>query len=198
MKQLEEGMEAKLLAVTEQKNRLETKLSKQNSKLEKQQKLLEQAAHLNSELELREEEIERLRMEIDSQVTQVVKWKKKAQDALGLGDRVEKQLVKNLLVAYLTVPNNKKQDALGMMARFLEFSEDERTKVGQFWLNFWFYLKANETKNINEQWVSSGKQWLLPRLVTYEFSIFLIGWYWGATWLVFWLDSCPRRRTNGL
>ena len=129
LKQLEEGMEAKLLAATEQKSRLETKLSKQNSKLDKQQKLLEQAAHLNSELELREEEIERLRSEIDSQVAQVAKWKKKAQEALGLGDRVEKQLVKNLLVAYLTVPNNKKPDALAMIARFLEFSEDERTKV---------------------------------------------------------------------
>ena len=59
----------------------------------------------------------------------MTKWKKKAQEAVGVGEKVEKQLVRNLLVAYLTVPANKKTDALNMIARFLEFSEQEINKV---------------------------------------------------------------------
>ncbi|XP_075265187.1 uncharacterized protein LOC142357443, partial [Convolutriloba macropyga] len=137
----DEASEKQVSSVNEQKQQLESKLKKLNSKLDKQQELLEQAAHLSSEMELREEEIERLRGEVDAQMVQVSKWKKKAQEASGsgvVGERVEKQLVRNLLVAYLTVPNNKKSDALNMIARFLEFSEQERNKVGINAQRGWF------------------------------------------------------------
>ena len=128
---MQENFESKLKEVKNERISLENKTRKLNLKLEKQAELLEQAAHLNSEMELREEEIERLRNEVDNQLNQVAKWKKKAQEAVGVGEKVEKQLVRNLLVAYLTVPANKKQDALNMIAKFLEFSEQDLIKVGE-------------------------------------------------------------------
>ena len=46
-------------------------MAKLTARVGKQQELLEQAAHLSGEMELREEEIERLRGEVDAQMVQV-------------------------------------------------------------------------------------------------------------------------------
>ncbi|XP_063727786.1 thyroid receptor-interacting protein 11-like isoform X2 [Symsagittifera roscoffensis] len=150
---LEETFDHRVQSLQEEKRQLESKVAKLTSRVGKQQELLEQAAHLSGEMELREEEIERLRGEVDAQMVQVTKWKKKAQEAVGVGEKVEKQLVRNLLVAYLTVPANKKTDALNMIARFLEFSEQEINKVGINAQRGWFsgWIPATPASSISQQ-----------------------------------------------
>ncbi|RDD40166.1 Thyroid receptor-interacting protein 11 [Trichoplax sp. H2] len=56
--------------------------------------------------------------------------------------RVDKILVKNMLVSYLTVSNNKKGDALKVLSNILELTDDEKSKVGlnapnRSWVTSW-------------------------------------------------------------
>lgn len=55
-------------------------------------------------------------------------------------DRVDKSLLKNLLIGYIMAPNNDKQQILKLISSVLDFNQQESDKVGlnrtnNSWLN---------------------------------------------------------------
>lgn len=55
-------------------------------------------------------------------------------------DRVDKNLLKNLLIGYIVAPNNDKQQILKLISSVLDFNQQESNKVGlnkshSSWLN---------------------------------------------------------------
>lgn len=55
-------------------------------------------------------------------------------------DRVDKSLLKNLLIGYIMAPNNDKQQILKLISSVLDFNQQESDKVGlnrthSGWLN---------------------------------------------------------------
>lgn len=55
-------------------------------------------------------------------------------------DRVDKNLLKNLLIGYIVAPNNDKQQILRLISSVLDFNQQESNKVGlnnsnSSWLN---------------------------------------------------------------
>lgn len=55
-------------------------------------------------------------------------------------DRVDKSLLKNLLIGYIVAPNNDKQQILKLISSVLDFNQQESDKVGlnrthSGWLN---------------------------------------------------------------
>jgi chromosome segregation ATPase len=102
---------------------------------------LENASHLEHELELREKQYEELQQKV-----------KELQDNLGASqlqitqltsqdeDKVDKNLVKNLLHGYLTAPDRKKGEVLKLIANILGMSEQAISQAtrSRSWLSGWF------------------------------------------------------------
>lgn len=71
-------------------------------------------------------------------------------------DRVDKGLLKNLLIGYIMAPNNDKQQILKLISSVLDFNQQESDKVGlnrtnTGWLNS--FLHGPTSPNANQ----SGK-----------------------------------------
>lgn len=73
-------------------------------------------------------------------------------------DRVDKSLLKNLLIGYIMAPNNDKQQILKLISSVLDFNQQESDKVGlnrtnQGWLTS--ILHGSTLPNNNQ----AGKLW---------------------------------------
>lgn len=69
-------------------------------------------------------------------------------------DRVDKSLLKNLLIGYITAPNNDKSQILKLISSVLDFNQQESDKVGlnrshSSWLNS--IMHGNGNTNANRQ-----------------------------------------------
>lgn len=69
-------------------------------------------------------------------------------------DRVDKSLLKNLLIGYITAPNNDKSQILKLISSVLDFNQQESDKVGLnrshgSWLNS--IMHGNGNANANRQ-----------------------------------------------
>lgn len=69
-------------------------------------------------------------------------------------DRVDKSLLKNLLIGYITAPNNDKSQILKLISSVLDFNQQESDKVGlnrshSSWLNS--IMHGNGNANANRQ-----------------------------------------------
>lgn len=69
-------------------------------------------------------------------------------------DRVDKSLLKNLLIGYITAPNNDKSQILKLISSVLDFNQQESDKVGlnrshSSWLNS--IMHGNGNANTNRQ-----------------------------------------------
>lgn len=69
-------------------------------------------------------------------------------------DRVDKSLLKNLLIGYITAPTNDKSQILKLISSVLDFNQQESDKVGlnrshTSWLNS--IMHGNDNANANRQ-----------------------------------------------
>ncbi|XP_059478081.1 thyroid receptor-interacting protein 11-like isoform X2 [Neocloeon triangulifer] len=92
---------------------------------------LKAAARLTTQIDLKTTQIENLQ----SEVAQLNQHLKDAQEVATQSQKIsaghiEKNLVKNLIVSFLMAPPNSKMEALKIVATFLDFSEDDRVKLG--------------------------------------------------------------------
>lgn len=67
-------------------------------------------------------------------------------------DRVDKSLLKNLLIGYIMAPNNDKQQILKLISSVLDFNQQESDKVGlnrtnQGWLTSILHGSASPNNN---------------------------------------------------
>lgn len=85
-------------------------------------------------------------------------------------DRVDKSLLKNLLIGYIMAPNNDKQQILKLISSVLDFNQQESDKVGlnrtnQGWLNS--ILHGSTLPNANQ----TGKYRKKKQKKTIEFNL---------------------------
>lgn len=89
-------------------------------------------------------------------------------------DRVDKSLLKNLLIGYIVAPNNDKSQILKLISSVLDFNQQESDKVGlnkghTGWLNSILHGNDGTTSSGQSQ---NGKQLLIIRNLfsTYKFD----------------------------
>jgi len=109
---------------------------------------------LNEELQMKNLLINQLQSEIESKTKEIVEFDANIQTTNQ--SKVEKQLVKNILLSFLNTPIDKQQEALPLLGALVGFTQDEYQKAiealannyqntaGSSWLTGW--LGNNSTK----------------------------------------------------
>lgn len=98
--------------------------------------------------------INNLQLEIDSKTSQLIEIEKNFQ--LTNSSRVEKQLVKNILLSYFNTPSDKQQQVIPILGALVDFTQEDYQKAinaitnnynntaSSSWLTGW--LGVNSTK----------------------------------------------------
>nr|XP_046915160.1 putative leucine-rich repeat-containing protein DDB_G0290503 [Dermatophagoides farinae] len=94
-------------------------------------KALEAASRLTEQIEQKESMIEHFKREAKNKDQEIMKLQKKIQDIEQSQEgKVDKQIVKNLVLSYLATPMDKRSDGERLLARFLDFNQEEMNRVG--------------------------------------------------------------------
>ncbi|XP_071963776.1 uncharacterized protein [Antedon mediterranea] len=117
------------------KERAAQLLLKQNdelkNKLEETKEALNGAMRLNEQLDNKEELIKKLKEEVYKKEEQAEEYHQKLIDFNTMnGSKVDKPLIRNLVVGYFTTPDAKKSQVLKLIGSVLEFSDSELQRVG--------------------------------------------------------------------
>ena len=73
--------------------------------------------------------------------------------------RVEKQLVKNILLSYLHTPTDKQQEVLPLLSALVGFTEEEYQKAMHA-------ISNNYTNNTNTSWLTGWLSATSPKIKT--------------------------------
>ncbi|OQR77259.1 hypothetical protein BIW11_00465 [Tropilaelaps mercedesae] len=85
---------------------------------------------LSEQLEQKNAALSRLQQKLAEKDNQLQTALRKCREAEGAEGRVEKQLIKNMLLGYFTAAADKKNDVLRCITGYLEFNEEEARKAG--------------------------------------------------------------------
>ncbi|XP_077993220.1 thyroid receptor-interacting protein 11-like [Glandiceps talaboti] len=106
---------------------------------------LDSASRLTEQLDKKDDTIRRLKNEVSKREEEMQTIHTKLERYENNGDsKVDKPLVKNLLVGYFSTPKGKQTEVLRLISRVLNFDHDEMEKVGLIssggWLRGWLTL----------------------------------------------------------
>ncbi|XP_065338337.1 thyroid receptor-interacting protein 11-like [Cloeon dipterum] len=92
---------------------------------------LKAAARLTTQIDAKQIQVESLQNEVSQLNQQLQDAQEKIKESLKVNaGQVDKNLIKNLLISFLMTPANMKMEALKIVATFLDFSDDDRVKLG--------------------------------------------------------------------
>ncbi|GAB6029063.1 thyroid hormone receptor interactor 11 [Chamberlinius hualienensis] len=111
--------------------RLGAELEYVNSQLQDAKEALAAASRLTEQLDRKEETIQMLKEHVEYQESAFDKAKAQIELMRSRSDvTVDKTIVKNLVIGYITVPYSQQKEVLRIIATVLDFNKDERDKTG--------------------------------------------------------------------
>ena len=134
----------RLALEAEKQSRLEADLSGLKDQLEKANEGLRAANRLGDQLDAKSRTIASLKQDLTIRDDLLAKAHRDLEAARGQGvAKVDRYLVKNLVVGYATADTAKKPEVMKILATVLDFNQEERDKAGintsgQGWLKGWF------------------------------------------------------------
>ncbi len=111
---------------------------------------------LNDEIQSKSLLINQLQLEIDSKTKQIIEYNENFQITNNL--RVEKQLVKNILLSYFHTPIDKQQEVIPLLGALVDFTQEDYQKAmnaiennynntaNTNWLTTWLGANSSKTK----------------------------------------------------
>jgi len=123
-------------------------------RLEEYNETLSSVDRLHDEIKTKDLLIQKLQTEIDCKTHQIIEYSQDLQTTDNT--RVEKQLVKHILLSYFNTPIDKKQEVIPILGALLGFTQEEYQKAMNALLN-----------NYNN---STGTNWLTGWLSSYPLS----------------------------
>jgi hypothetical protein len=128
----------------EEKNQaLRKELEKQESLLEKAKSGLDAAQQLNAQIEERTRTIASLKAQVQERDAELSKLKSQMEDvAKNLDGKIDRYLVKNLIVGYFSTPADKKKEVLRVLATVLDFNREDRQKTSLESAPIWPFSKG--------------------------------------------------------
>ncbi|CAF2908409.1 unnamed protein product [Rotaria sp. Silwood2] len=124
--------------------------------LEEYNEILLSVNHLNDEIKTKDLLINKLLIEIDKKNKQILEYNENFQT---INDtRVEKQLVKNILLSYFHTPIDKQQEVIPILSALVGFTQEEYQKVMNIisnncnnntstnWLTSWLSINSSKPK----------------------------------------------------
>jgi chromosome segregation ATPase len=137
---------------------------------------------LNDEIQTKNLLINQLQLEIDSKSKQIIEYDENFQTTNN--SRVEKQLVKNILLSYLHTPIDKQQEVIPLLGALVGFTQEEYQKAlnaiannynntsSTSWLTGWLGVNSSKT-NIQSETPDKVNENLFfdfQRILFFEFS----------------------------
>ncbi|CAF4505437.1 unnamed protein product, partial [Rotaria sp. Silwood2] len=111
-------------------NRLINENNEIRTRLAEYNEALSAAQRLNDQIEKKDLLINTLRNEIQDKDKQIQQYEYNFRDLQSTsGSRVEKQLVKNILLSYFHTPVNKRQEVIPLLGALVGFTQDEYKKA---------------------------------------------------------------------
>ncbi|KAJ8679691.1 hypothetical protein QAD02_015478, partial [Eretmocerus hayati] len=134
---------------------LKDEISNLKDQLSEAKECLRAASRLTEQLEKKSERIEQLNQEV-SKLTELVNTSdQRIQEANKCGEgKVDRSLVKNLLLGYISSPSNDKSSVLRVFANVLDFNDVEREKSGlnsSAAKNSWFSSMVNSSSSSSKE-----------------------------------------------
>ncbi|XP_011153440.1 thyroid receptor-interacting protein 11 isoform X2 [Harpegnathos saltator] len=115
----------------EKQEELASEISILKQQLSEAKECLQAASRLSEQLEKKDEQIKRLNEEVTRLTTLVDSTNQKVKETMELDEgKVDKTLVKNLLLGYLSSTTSDKSSILRVFATVLDFTESEKEKTG--------------------------------------------------------------------
>jgi chromosome segregation ATPase len=144
-------------------------------RLEEYNETLSSVNRLHDEIKTKDLLIQKLQTEIDCKTHQIVEYSEDLQTTDNT--RVEKQLVKHIILSYFNTPIDKKQEVIPILGALLGFTQEEYQKAmnalsnnynnstGTNWLTGWLSAHPVSTQSDNPVYhpdkVSGGKSFLI-------------------------------------
>jgi len=142
--------------LTNENNEIRTRLAEYNEALS--------AAHrLSDQIEKKDLLINTLRNEIHDKDKQIHQYEYNLRDLQSTtGSRVEKQLVKNILLSYFHTPIDKQHEVIPLLGALVGFTQEESQKTmnaianncnnisGTNWFTGWLGVNSSQTKTQSE------------------------------------------------
>jgi hypothetical protein len=104
---------------------------------------LEAAQQLNLQIEDKSRLISQLRNQIQEKESQVERLSKQLEEINNTNvAKIDRYLVKNLIVGYFTTPSDKRTEVLRVIATVLDFNREDRQKTGLESTSMWPFGKS--------------------------------------------------------
>jgi len=115
---------------------------------------------LNDEIKIKDLLIDKLQIEIDYKTKQIIEYNENIQTINN--SRIEKQLVKNILLSYFHTPIDKQHEVIPLLGALVGFTQEESQKTmnaianncnnisGTNWFTGWLGVNSSQTKTQSE------------------------------------------------
>ncbi|XP_028968767.1 thyroid receptor-interacting protein 11 [Galendromus occidentalis] len=128
-KSMRKHTESELKKLSDRIIELEAALNAKDETLNNMSETVKATSKLSQQLQDKNTALSRIQLKLNEKEQELQRALEKCRKSGGTDDRVDKQLIKNMLLGYFTAAPDKKADVMRCITGYLEFSEDENRRI---------------------------------------------------------------------
>ncbi|CAL8099773.1 unnamed protein product [Orchesella dallaii] len=157
--EVQRAMKQEMQAMEIQSKHLRKELETERGLLARARSGLEAAEHLNSQIEDKSRLVTQLRNQVQEKESEVERLSKQLEELNNNNvAKIDRYLIKNLIVGYFTTPTDKRTEVLRIIATVLDFNREDRQRTGLESTSIWPFGRggSDSTESARQQSFSTA------------------------------------------